>query len=109
MGWCLLSTRSRHPDESTKTVIQPGGKCKAKEFNGLEVPPAATFRTWVWIIVVDTSECPSNSCTVLMSVPVCSKWVAKEWRRVCTDTCLAMPACATAFFSCRVGLSSNKW
>lgn len=41
------STLSRHPDESTKTVIQPGGKCKAKESNGLEVPPAATFRTWV--------------------------------------------------------------
>jgi len=41
------STLSRHPDESTKTVIQPGGKSKAKESNGQEVPPAATFRAWV--------------------------------------------------------------
>lgn len=42
-----LSTLSRHPDESTTTVIQPGDKCKAKASSGLEVPPAATFSTCV--------------------------------------------------------------
>ena len=31
-------------------------------------------------MVVDTSECPSSSCTVRMSVPACSRWVANEWR-----------------------------
>ncbi len=29
-------------------------------------------------MVVETSECPSNSCTVRMSVPACSTWVANE-------------------------------
>ena len=43
----VLSTLSRHPDESTTTVIQPGDKCKAKASSGLEVPPAATFSTCV--------------------------------------------------------------
>lgn len=43
----LKSTLSRHPDESTTTVIQPGDKCKAKASSGLEVPPAATFSTCV--------------------------------------------------------------
>ncbi|GIZ64564.1 hypothetical protein ECTHUN299_52700 [Escherichia coli] len=42
-----VSTLSRHPDESTTTVIQPGDKCKAKASSGLEVPPAATFSTCV--------------------------------------------------------------
>ena len=31
-------------------------------------------------MVVDTSECPSSSCTVRMSVPACSRWVAKQLR-----------------------------
>ena len=31
-------------------------------------------------MVVDTSECPSNSCTVRMSVPDCKRCVAKLWR-----------------------------
>lgn len=41
------ATLSSHPDESSKTVMQPVGKCKAKEPNGLEVHQAATFRAWV--------------------------------------------------------------
>lgn len=35
--------------------------------SGLAVPPAATLSTWVSIMVVETSEWPSNSCTVRMS------------------------------------------
>ena len=42
-----LSTLSRQPVRSSKAVIQAGRKCKAKESNGLAVPAAATFRTWV--------------------------------------------------------------
>jgi hypothetical protein len=33
-------------------------------------------------MVVLTSEWPSSSCTVRMSVPACSRWVAKEWQGV---------------------------
>jgi len=43
-------------------------------------------------MVVLTSLWPSSSCTVRMSVPACSKCVAKKWRRVCTDTGLTIPA-----------------
>jgi len=31
-------------------------------------------------MVVLTSECPSSSWTVRMSVPLCSRCVAKQWR-----------------------------
>lgn len=44
----------------------------ASQFNasrGLLVPPAATFSTWVYIMVMLTSLWPSNSCTVRISVP----------------------------------------
>ncbi len=44
-----------------------------------------------------------------MSVPDCSICAANEWREVCTETCLAMEACATASFNFRPNLSSNKW
>ena len=93
------------PARSSKAVIQPGRKCKAKEFNGLAALAAATFRTWIKIIVVLTSECSSNSCTVRMSVPDCNKCAAKLWRKVYTETGLQMPACATAFFSARCNRS----
>src|SRR6266571_7959141 len=33
-------------------------------------------------MVVDTSLCPSNSCTVRMSWPLSNKWVAKLCRNV---------------------------
>lgn len=36
-------------------------------------------------------------------------WVAKEWRNVCADTCLAIAACSTASFSLRSNLSSKRW
>jgi len=36
------------------------------------------YRAVLWI-----SECPSSSCTVLMSVPLRMRWVAKVWRSVC--------------------------
>lgn len=42
-----LPTLSRHPARSFKAVIQPCCMFNAKESNGLEVPPAATLRTWV--------------------------------------------------------------
>ena len=32
---------------SSKAVIQLGRNCKAKKSNGLAVPAAATFGTWV--------------------------------------------------------------
>ena len=60
-------------------------------------------------MVVLTSEWPSNSCTVRMSVPDCNKCVAKLWRKVCTDTGLTIPASGTASFKARCSLSSNKW
>lgn len=41
----VLPTLSRHPARSSKAVIQPGCKSKAKESNGLEVLPATTLRT----------------------------------------------------------------
>ena len=34
-------------------------------------------------MVVLTSACPSNSCTVRISHPSSSRWVAKEWRTLC--------------------------
>ena len=43
-----------------------------------------------------------------MSVPACSKCVANEWRKVCTDTGLQMPASVTAFLSERCKRSSNR-
>lgn len=46
--------------------------------------------------MVLTSLWPSSSCTVLMSVPACSRCVAKEWRSVCAETCRSRPAAVTA-------------
>src|SRR5450830_117428 len=40
---------------------------QSQRVHGLAIPPAATFRTWVLIIVVLMSECPGNSCTERMS------------------------------------------
>lgn len=34
---------------------------------------------------------------------------ADECSNVWTDTCLAMPACSTAFFICRLSLSPKRW
>lgn len=49
---------------------------------GLRTAPGPRFRTCVQIIAVLTSRCPSNSCTVRMSYPSSSRWVANEWRKV---------------------------
>ena len=48
---------------------------------GLLTPSAPRFITCKYTIVVETSRCPSNSCTVRMSSPSSSKCVAKECRR----------------------------
>ena len=39
-------------------------------------------------MVVLTSRCPSSSCTVRMSCPSSSRWVANEWRKVWQVACL---------------------
>ena len=88
---------------------RPSQKAPSRASSGLAVPPAATFSTWVWTMVVLTLLWPSSACTVRMSVPACSKWVANEWRRVCTETGVTMPAVDTAFFKARCCRSSNKW
>lgn len=69
-----LSQVDPEPPSSYKLQSRHSASGKAKASNGLEVAAAATFRTWVQIIVVLTSECPSNSCTVRMSVPYCSRY-----------------------------------
>lgn len=48
------------------------------------------------------------ACTVGMSVPDCNKCVAKLWRKVCTETGLKMPACATAFSSRRAVIAPHR-
>lgn len=47
VGDSRKSTLSSPPDERSKAVIQPSCMFNAKVSNGLVVPPAATFRTWV--------------------------------------------------------------
>ncbi len=49
---------------------------------GLRTPNPPRFSTCVYSMVVFTSRCPSNSCTVRMSAPDSSRWVAKECRNV---------------------------
>ncbi len=55
-----------------------------------------------------TSAWPSNSCTVRMFEPPCSKAVAKAWRSECADTGLSMPASKAARLSARCKRCSNK-
>jgi|GEM_PF-7068203 len=44
------------------------------------------------------SLCPSSSCMMCRSVPCSSRWVAKEWRSICTCTqCLMSARCAVSF------------
>ena len=44
---------------------------------GLMTPRPPRWRTWVYIMVVLTSLCPSHSCTVRMSYPASRRWVVK--------------------------------
>src|SRR2546425_914344 len=49
---------------------------------GLRTPSRPRFNTCVYTIVVRTSRCPNNSCTVRMSYPASIRCVANEWRNV---------------------------
>ena len=60
-------------------------------------------------MVVLTSAWPSSDCTVRMSVPACSRWVANEWRSVCTVAGLAMPTASTAALRSRCRRFSWMW
>lgn len=55
------STYKRQCRHSARLRVQ------RQRVHGLAIPPAATFRTWVYLIVVLMSECPGNSCTERMS------------------------------------------
>ena len=45
------------------------------------------------------SLCPNSSCIVCKSVPCSKRWVANEWRSMCTCTRCLMPARCAASFS----------
>jgi len=81
-----------------------GARQRHRRSNGLLTPRPPRFNTCVYIIVVLTSACPSNSCTVRMSYPSSSRCVANEWRNVWQPTRLASPA---AFAACAVVLPSD--
>ena len=42
--------------------------------------------------MVPMSTCPSMACTARRSAPRSTKCVAKEWRSLCGEMCLRMPA-----------------
>ena len=48
---------------------------------------------------VPTSLCPSSSCTVRISYPSSSRWVAKLWRKVGGVTCLSILVSRAARFT----------
>jgi len=76
---------------------------------GLTTPLAPCCKTWVYICVVRTSLWPSCVCTVRISAPLCSKCVAKEWRKVCGVTCLLICASKAAFLTARCNCFSSIW
>lgn len=57
----------RQRDLCCDDVPTAAGQTSGSESIGLRTPPPPTFNTWVYIIVVATSEWPSSSCTVRMS------------------------------------------
>ena len=67
--------------------------------------------TCVQITVLLIAACPSSAWTVRRSVPDSSRWVAKQWRKVCGDTGLpattwrtaAMASATASLVTCRSG------
>lgn len=72
------SNATATPRAARLSGAQPGGP----RSSGLRTPRPPLFSTCVYNIVVETSRCPSSSCTVLMSDPLSSRCVAKECRNV---------------------------
>jgi len=62
--------------------------------------------TWAYIEVVSSFWCPSKTWMTRISTFCSSRCVAKQWRSVCIDTRLSIPAAfaaaCTARLSCRV-------
>ena len=54
---------------------------------------------WVYISVVNTLSCPNISWTALRSAPPSIRWVANEWRNVCGEISLWIPAAIACFFT----------
>ena len=72
-----------------------------------ELPPRC--KIWVYICVVLRSAWPNWSCTVRMSAPDWSMWVAKEWRKVWGVTCFSIHALLAAKVTFRCTCFSLIW
>ena len=107
-GHCISTSSHVRPNGGARgwlSVLAANrlGASLQRRSTGLRTPSGPRLRTCVYTIVVLRSACPNNSCTVRMSYPSSSRWVANECRNVCGPTRLVIPACraacATAFWT----------
>jgi len=96
----------RHPGTATRCVASSAARTASASrsssgSSGLRTLAMPCSITWVYVMVVDTSWCPSSNWTVRMSVPLSRRGVAKLWRNVWHVRGLVRPARRTASATAR--------
>src|SRR5437773_1434572 len=73
--------RLRHQTANCPPEIRSAERVVSSRSAELMTPQLPRWRTWVYSMVVLTSLRPRHSCTVQMSYPAASQWVANACRR----------------------------